>query len=124
MSRPPEWQAIAEELCAERCAQAGDPPCSRVSTDPHCDECEGMAKRALSFVAAEREACAKLCDEYAEVNSEICMDNILMDPILSGEGVTAENVAKSDECSVMSTIHSSQRHAGHHLAEAIRARGK
>ena len=34
---------IAEVLCTERCAQVGDPPCSKVSPDPHCDECVGMA---------------------------------------------------------------------------------
>jgi hypothetical protein len=37
-------EKLAEVLCTERCAQAGDPPCSRVCDDGHCDECTGMAK--------------------------------------------------------------------------------
>lgn len=48
---PDPLEALAEELCAERCAQAGDPPCSRVSSDPHCDECQGMAKRVAQHYA-------------------------------------------------------------------------
>lgn len=39
--------AIAETLCTERCAQAGDPPCSKVDTGPHCDECLGMAQAVI-----------------------------------------------------------------------------
>jgi len=47
-----EWQPIAEVLCTERCAQMGDPPCSKVTPDEaHCDECEGMAKAVLEHLA-------------------------------------------------------------------------
>jgi hypothetical protein len=41
---------LAELLCAERCAQMGDPPCSRVGADKHCDECLGMARVALIYL--------------------------------------------------------------------------
>ena len=42
------WQDIAEVLCTEQCAQFGDKPCSKVCDDPHCDQCEGMAKAMLA----------------------------------------------------------------------------
>ena len=45
-----EAETIAEVLCAERCAQAGDPPCSRVCDDGHCDECMGMAMAVVAHL--------------------------------------------------------------------------
>lgn len=46
--RAPAWPEVAEVLCAERCAQAGDKPCSALPGNrEHCDECEGQAKRIL-----------------------------------------------------------------------------
>ena len=46
---------LVEAICTEKCAQMGDPPCSRVSSDPHCDECLGVAMAALNwFNSAER----------------------------------------------------------------------
>jgi len=52
-----ELKAMAEVLCVERCAQAGDPPCSRVVPDkPHCDECLGMALAVLNTRAPDAKA--------------------------------------------------------------------
>lgn len=44
---------IAEVLCTERCAQVGDPPCSKVSPDPHCDECVGMAMAVRAHLMSD-----------------------------------------------------------------------
>ncbi len=67
------------------------------------------------------EAAAKICEDYANANMEICGDNILMDPLLSGKECTEVNINISRDCSIMSTIHSAQYHAGNHMAENIRA---
>lgn len=56
---------------------------------------------------------------YGEVNFEICQDGILMDPLLRGGPWTDENVKRSDDCSNMSTIHSSKYHACREIAELI-----
>lgn len=45
-----EVATLAEVFCAERCAQAGDPPCSRVCDDGHCDECLGMGKAVIEHL--------------------------------------------------------------------------
>lgn len=46
-------------------------------------------------------------------------DNILMDPLLHGEAWTQENVQRSADCSVRSTIHSAQYPASEHLIAAL-----
>ncbi|MCP3732057.1 hypothetical protein M9978_16655 [Sphingomonas sp. MG17] len=61
----------------------------------------------------------KLLKLYGDENMTICGDNILMDPLLHGEAWTEENVKRSADCSVRSTIHSSQYHASEHLLAAI-----
>lgn len=45
--------ALAEVVCAEKCAQAGDPPCSRVCSDGHCDECLGIALAVRNHLQQE-----------------------------------------------------------------------
>lgn len=66
------------------------------------------------------EEAAKLADLYAETTFDICTDNILMDPLLRGAPATEENIARSRECSINSTIHSAGYHAATHIAEQIR----
>jgi hypothetical protein len=67
------------------------------------------------------EEAAKAAEEYGEVTFEVCADNILMDPLLHGEPWTEENIKRSADCQVQSTIHSSGFHAANHIAENIRA---
>ena len=50
-----EVAAMAEVLCTERCAQAGEPPCSSVEVCGHCDECLGMAMAVLAHLEARGE---------------------------------------------------------------------
>lgn len=61
----------------------------------------------------------KLAKLYGDENMTICGDNILMDPLLHCETWTEENVKRSADCSVRSTIHSAHYHASEHLIEAI-----
>ena len=61
----------------------------------------------------------KLAKLYAEENMDICGDNILLDPLLHGEAWTPENMKRSRDCSVASTIHSAQYHAAQHIIAAI-----
>lgn len=61
----------------------------------------------------------KLAKLYGDENLSIMGDNIIMDPLLHGEAWTEENVRRSADCSVRSTIHSAQYHASQHLIEAI-----
>jgi hypothetical protein len=63
----------------------------------------------------------ELVEAYGDVNMEICGDGILMDPLLRGGGWTEENVALSDQCSTMSTIHSAKYHACQELLVQIAA---
>lgn len=66
------------------------------------------------------EEAAKLCELYGEINFETCGDNIIMDPLLHGQPWTEANVKTSENCSIMSAIHSSKYHASIELAEQIR----
>ena len=67
------------------------------------------------------EEIAVMVEEYGEINFETCGDNILMDPLLHGGPWTEENVRISEQCSILSTIHSSKYHACKEIAEQIRA---
>ncbi|QQV76496.1 hypothetical protein H5J25_13685 [Sphingomonas aliaeris] len=58
---------------------------------------------------------------YGDENMAICGDNILLDPLLSGEPFTPENIKRSADHGVSSTIHSAQYHASEHLIVAIEA---
>jgi hypothetical protein len=66
------------------------------------------------------EEAAKAAERYGEINFEIVNDNILMDPLLRGQGWSEENVAISRDCSIQSTIHSAKYHACRELAEQFR----
>lgn len=67
----------------------------------------------------EREAVLRFIKTYGEINFEICSDGILLDPLLRGGAWTEENVKRSDDCSVQSTIHSAKYHACQELIAAI-----
>lgn len=59
MTDTTEGLRIAEAVCTERCAQMGDPPCSRVSPDQHCDECQGISlciQGIINDAMAEKDA--------------------------------------------------------------------
>lgn len=58
---------------------------------------------------------------YGEINIEICGDNIILDPVLRGQGFSPENVAISEKCQTMSTIHSAKYHACQEIASQIEA---
>ena len=62
-----------------------------------------------------------LIEAYGEVNMEICGDGVLLDPLLHGGPWTDENVKRSDDCTIMSTIHSAKYHACQELIEQIKA---
>lgn len=70
------------------------------------------------------EEAAKACEVYAEVNMEICGDNIILDPVLRGEGFSDENMARSESHQNLSLIHSSKYHAANELASLIRNLGR
>jgi hypothetical protein len=59
--------------------------------------------------------------KYGEINMQICGDNILIDPCLRGQGFSPDNIAISDHCSTLSTIHSSKYHACQELIAQIEA---
>lgn len=82
-----------------------------------------MNAHDLEEAAARRvlDAVIKAADEYGEINMEICGDGILLDPLLRGGPWTDENVKRSDDCSIMSTIHSSKYHACQELIEQFKA---
>lgn len=63
----------------------------------------------------------KLAKLYGDENMTICGDHILMDPLLGGKEWSPENMEKSADCGVRSTIHSAQYHASEHLIVAIAA---
>ena len=73
-----EVAAMAEVLCTERCAQAGEPPCSSVEVCGHCDECFGMAmavlahrEAALTTAQAETDALKKRITVLEKVIREV-----------------------------------------------------
>lgn len=68
---------------------------------------------------SERDLIVKFIRRYGEINSEICSDGILLDPLLMGEAWTADNIAKSKECQITTTIHSAKYHACQELADSI-----
>lgn len=67
------------------------------------------------------ERAAAFCEFYAGERMLLCGDGILHDPLLRGEAFTKENMAKSKECSLDSTINSSAYHAATELAAHIRS---
>lgn len=71
--------------------------------------------------AEERERCAKVADEYAEVNLEAAGDSVLADPVLSGKSRTSEAFAKSKDLTIDGCIHSSMYHAAKNIAAALRS---
>jgi len=91
-----------------------------------------IARTALSLPITQRdeqgaktyadgvEDAAKVCDAYVDVNFEQAGDSVLLDPCLHGKGFTPENVAASERLQMDGLVHSSQAHAGQHLATAIR----
>lgn len=70
---------------------------------------------------AALEEAAGICEQYAEVNMEICGDNIILDPVLRGEGFSEDNLKRSERHQNLSLIHSSKYHASTELAQAIRS---
>ena len=67
------------------------------------------------------EEAARVADAYAEENRLMAQDTILLDPILSGGPLTAENIAATKDMAVTGCIHSSMYHAAQNIAAAIRA---
>jgi hypothetical protein len=61
----------------------------------------------------------KLAEVYRDVNSDICSDTILLDPILAGKEPTLEHQRQSRDMMTKGTIHCAQSHAARHLIEAI-----
>lgn len=56
---------------------------------------------------------------YSDVNLMMAGDNVILDPLMHGEPATSENIAKSRDCQVLSTIHAAQSHAARHAIETI-----
>jgi len=71
-------------------------------------------------VTAIREAAA-LARFYADENLEMAGDSVLLDPCLRGEGLTAENIARSKSLQITGCIHSAAYHAGRHIEANILA---
>ncbi|GHH09465.1 hypothetical protein GCM10008023_06180 [Sphingomonas glacialis] len=80
----------------------------------------GEDARVAAAVAGERERAALICEQYSEVNMEICGDSVLLDPILHGGEWSSENVKRSEDCQIKGTIHSAHHCAARNLAAAIR----
>jgi len=74
---------------------------------------------ARSYADAIEDA-AKVAEAYTEVNFEAAGDSVLLDPVLRGKGFSAKNMAESERQQIAGLVHSSQAHAGKHLAAAIR----
>ncbi len=55
------------------------------------------------------------------MNFEAAGDSIILDPVISGRGVSEANIAESEKQRLAGMIHTSQAHAGNHIAAAIRA---
>jgi hypothetical protein len=71
-------------------------------------------------VAAETERCARIADAYAEENSRMAGDTILLSPAFHGVW-TKESMEKEGELQIDGCIHSSMFHAAQNIAAAIRA---
>ena len=91
---------------------------------------EIVREMVAEAVKAEREACAKLADEYAEENFRMATDTIMIDPILTAHRKkrpyirTAQTDELSEKCQIDGAMHSSSAHTAQHVAAAIRARGE
>ena len=66
-------------------------------------------------------AAAKFCEFYAEERITLAGDSVLLDPCLSGQGFTQDNIAMSKQLQVEGLVTSSSYHAALQLAEHIRA---
>jgi hypothetical protein len=78
----------------------------------------------MSEEAAYRRAihdAVEVIKRYGEINMEACGDYILIDPVLHGKGFSDVNIKISDDCSVMSTIHSAKYHACEEVATNVLA---
>lgn len=88
-----------------------------------------VADMIRQAVEAEREACAKVADEYAEENFRMANDTIMIDPILTAHRKnrpyirTAQTDELSEKCQIDGAMHSSSAHTAQHVAAAIRRRG-
>lgn len=84
-----------------------------------------IAEAVADAVSAEREACAKIADAYAEENITMAGDTVLHDPVLrAGKGgkVTLDDLRKSEEMVISGAVHSAMFHAAQNVAAAIRGR--
>ncbi len=81
---------VAETLCTERCAQAGDPPCSKVDkAGPHCDECLGMAQAVFDRHLTPSEPVAWLLEwPNAENGAPMRAVTISKPEVIAGENLT------------------------------------
>lgn len=90
---------------------------------------EIVREMVAEAVKAEREACAKLADEYAEENFRMATDTIMIDQILTAHRKkrpyirTAQTDELSEKCQIDGAMHSSSAHTAQHVAAAIRRRG-
>lgn len=82
---------------------------------------QAFARHAWAAREEALEQAASEIERYGEINMEACGDNILMDPLLGGREWSPENVAISQDCSIMSTIHSAKYHACQEVAANVRA---
>lgn len=80
-----------------------------------------IAAALKEAVEQERERCARIADEYADVNREAAGDTVLLDPCLRGDGFTRENIARSGDMAVDGCVYSAKAHAATELARFIRA---
>lgn len=74
-----------------------------------------MSERRAALLEA-----AEYAEFYAEERMRLCTDAILHDPVLHGKGFTRENLAKSADMQLDSTINSAAYHAAHDLAKRFR----
>ncbi|WP_374649011.1 hypothetical protein [Rhizorhabdus sp.] len=56
---------------------------------------------------------------YADENLTLAGDSVLLDPVLSGKGLTPENIAQSEKLQIAGAIHSAAYHAGKHIEANI-----
>lgn len=84
-----------------------------------------IAEAVADAVAAEREACAKIADAYADENITMAGDTVLHDPVLKAGTrgkITLDDLRKSEEMVISGAVHSAMFHAAQNVAAAIRGR--
>lgn len=111
-------EGLVVSKAAIRCAGAGGETALRAAMELMI---QSIATALLDQRVETIEACARIADAYAAENIAMANDTILLDPVLSGKGLSPQNIAASEDQCIKGCIHSSMHHAAKNIAGAIRA---